>query len=162
TLYELLQDSVIPTYYNRADSGHSAQWIRMAKRSMASLLPKYDASRMLGEYVTKYYIPAARQGRHYAEHGSDAARQLAAWEQRERACFERVGVGHQPGRRRGVDDQAPALSGQREIDRRLARVQQQEEIVVLDRRAMVVAFRELLAEEQHAERARRRVGPVRL
>src|SRR5260221_3241068 len=79
TLYELLQDSVTPTYYRRAEGGYSAEWIRMAKRSMASLLPRYDASRMLGEYVSKYYLPAARQGQRYTQNGFEAAQNVAAW-----------------------------------------------------------------------------------
>ena len=44
------------------EGGYSAEWIRIAKRSMASLLPRYDASRMLGEYVSKYYLPAVAPG----------------------------------------------------------------------------------------------------
>ena len=52
---------------SRAEGGYSPEWIRIAKRSMASLLPRYDASRMLGEYVSKYYLPASRQGHRYAE-----------------------------------------------------------------------------------------------
>src|SRR6185436_13490021 len=72
TLYEILQDRVVPLYYQRpnsgANAGYSPEWIRIAKRSMASLLPRYDASRMLGEYVSKYYLPASRQGRRYSDH----------------------------------------------------------------------------------------------
>jgi starch phosphorylase len=109
TLYELLQDNVIPTYYNRAEGGYSAQWIRMAKRSMASLLPKYDASRMLGEYVTKFYLPAARQGRRYAERGYDAAKQLAAWKSRVRAAWPGVSLRRvdTPARRIQFGESAP-------------------------------------------------------
>ncbi len=72
TLYEILQDRVLPLYYDRTEGGYSPGWIRMAKRSMASLLPRYDASRMLGEYVSKYYIPASRQGHRYAQNGYEA------------------------------------------------------------------------------------------
>jgi starch phosphorylase len=64
----------------------------MAKRSMASLLPKYDASRMLGEYVTKYYLPAARQGRRYGENGFDAAKQVATWKSRVRSAWPGVAL----------------------------------------------------------------------
>src|SRR6266850_1490598 len=78
TLYEILQDHVVPLYYQRpnsgANAGYSPEWIRIAKRSMASLLPRYDASRMLGEYVSKYYLPASRQGRRYSDHGYEGAK----------------------------------------------------------------------------------------
>jgi starch phosphorylase len=92
TLYELLLDRVIPLYYRRAEGGYSEPWIRMAKRSMASLLPRYDASRMLGEYVSKYYLPASRQGHRYASDNFDAARKLAAWKARVRAAWPGVAL----------------------------------------------------------------------
>jgi len=92
TLYELLQDNVVPLYYKRAEGGYSAEWIRMAKRSMASLLPRYDASRMLGEYVAKYYLPAARQGQRYARDGYDAAMTIAAWKSRVRTAWPGVAL----------------------------------------------------------------------
>ncbi|MGH6629679.1 MAG: alpha-glucan family phosphorylase, partial [Burkholderiales bacterium] len=63
TLYELLQDQVIPLYYQRADTGYSTGWVRMAKRSMASLLPRFNSTRMVSEYVSRFYLPASRQGR---------------------------------------------------------------------------------------------------
>ncbi|MBW8709506.1 MAG: alpha-glucan family phosphorylase, partial [Alphaproteobacteria bacterium] len=87
TLYELLQDNVVPLYYKRAEGGYSAEWIRIAKRSMASLLPRYDASRMLGEYVSKFYLPAVRQGHRYTANGHEAAKTIAAWKARVRAAW---------------------------------------------------------------------------
>ncbi|HEY5900737.1 MAG TPA: alpha-glucan family phosphorylase, partial [Burkholderiales bacterium] len=92
TLYELLQDRVIPLYYHRTEGGYSADWIRMAKRSMASLLPKYDASRMLGEYVSKFYLPASRQGHRYSEHGFEAAKTIAGWKARVRAAWPGLAI----------------------------------------------------------------------
>jgi starch phosphorylase len=77
-------------YYNRSNGGYSPEWIRMAKRSMASLLPRYDASRMLGEYVSKYYLPASRQGRKYASDGYRGAREMASWKAKVRAAWPGV------------------------------------------------------------------------
>jgi starch phosphorylase len=94
TLYEILQDQVIPLYYNRANGGSvgsfSPEWMRIAKRSMASLLPRYDASRMLGEYVHKFYLPASRQGHRYAEHDYGGAKEVAAWKARVRAAWSGI------------------------------------------------------------------------
>ena len=92
TLYELLQDRVIPAYYQRSEGGYSARWIRMAKRSMASLLPRYDASRMLGEYVSRFYLQAARQGHRYAAGNFELARAVAAWKARVRAAWPGVAL----------------------------------------------------------------------
>ena len=57
---------------------------------MASLLPRYDASRMLGEYVSKYYIPASRQGHRYAQNGYEAAKSISAWKAKVRESW--IGV----------------------------------------------------------------------
>src|SRR5437762_3581013 len=92
TLYELLQDAVVPLYYNRSEGGYSAEWIRMAKRSMASLLPRYDASRMLGEYVSKFYLPAVRQGHRYTGNGYEAAKTVAVWKARVNAAWPGVTI----------------------------------------------------------------------
>jgi starch phosphorylase len=94
TLYEILQHQVLPLYYSRGAGGgigaYSPEWVRMAKRSMASLLPRYDASRMLGEYVSKFYLPASRQGYRYAEHGFEGAKTVAAWKARVKAAWPGV------------------------------------------------------------------------
>ena len=92
TLYELLQDHVIPLYYARGSQGFSPEWVRLAKRSIATLLPRFNTSRMLDEYVAKFYLPAAQQGRRYAEEGFAAARTVAEWKARVRAAWPKVGI----------------------------------------------------------------------
>jgi starch phosphorylase len=89
-LYEILQHQVMPLYYGRSNGPYSPDWVRMAKRSMASLLPRYDASRMLGEYVSKFYLPASRQGHRYAERGFEGAKAAAAWKARVRTAWPGV------------------------------------------------------------------------
>ena len=66
TLYEILQDHVIPLYYERERSGYSPEWVKLAKRSIATLMPRFNSERMLAEYIAKCYRPAAQQGRRYA------------------------------------------------------------------------------------------------
>ena len=90
SMYELLQDKVIPLYYKRNNGGAPQDWTRIAKRSIASLLPRYDASRMLGEYVSKFYLPASRQGRRFADADFAAARSLTTWKARVRSAWPGV------------------------------------------------------------------------
>jgi starch phosphorylase len=92
TLYELLQDQVIPLYYRRGDMGYSVEWLRMAKRSIATLLPRYSSTRMVSEYLAKFYLPATRQGRRYGESDFEAARRLAEWKAHVRSSWPKVGV----------------------------------------------------------------------
>jgi starch phosphorylase len=92
TLYELLQDHVIPTYYRRGEMGYSPEWIRMAKCSIASILPRFSSNRMVNEYLAKFYLPATRQGRRYAESDFDPARRLAQWKQLVREVWPKVAL----------------------------------------------------------------------
>ena len=50
------------------------------------------ARTLLGEYVTKYYIPAARQGHRYNGQGFDAAKQVAQWKTKVRAAWPGVAL----------------------------------------------------------------------
>jgi glycogen phosphorylase len=90
TLYEILQDHVLPLYYERDHKPYSPGWVRMAKRSMASLLPQFNASRMLNEYVSKFYGAASRQGWRHAEKDYEGARALAQWKARVRGAWPGV------------------------------------------------------------------------
>ena len=92
TLYEILQDQVIPLYYDRDGAGYSSEWIGLAKRSIASILPRYNATRMVGEYVSKFYSAAAHHGRRYGDASYTAAKAVAAWKARVRAAWPGVAL----------------------------------------------------------------------
>jgi starch phosphorylase len=62
----------------------------MAKRSMASLLPRFNTTRMVNEYVTKFYVSASAQGRRYNEKNFEGARTVASWKARVRAAWPGV------------------------------------------------------------------------
>ncbi|MEW6562012.1 MAG: alpha-glucan family phosphorylase [Pseudomonadota bacterium] len=81
TLYELLQDHVIQAYYTRNKMGFSPEWVKMSKRSIATLLPRFNSTRMVMEYVSKGYLPAAQQHRHYYPDRGNGARRIAEWKQ---------------------------------------------------------------------------------
>ncbi len=92
TLYELLQDRVVPLFYERNGLAYSSGWVAMAKHAMASVLPRFNAERMLNEYVANFYAPAAKRGRAYNSDGCAGARDVAAWKERVRAAWPRVAL----------------------------------------------------------------------
>jgi len=92
TLYELLQDHVAPLYYERGELGYSPNWVKIAKNSIMTLLPRFNSTRMVTEYLRKTYLPASQQGRRYGESGYEAAREVAQWKGKVRAAWPGVGV----------------------------------------------------------------------
>jgi starch phosphorylase len=61
-LFDVLENQVIPCYYERGEDGLPHRWIHMMKESIATLGPQFDASRMVAEYTDTYYLPAHRGG----------------------------------------------------------------------------------------------------
>jgi starch phosphorylase len=58
SLYQLLEQQIVPLYYERDQNGLSSGWIRMAKESLRSVVPQYSARRMLKDYAQQMYVPA--------------------------------------------------------------------------------------------------------
>jgi starch phosphorylase len=62
SLYHLLENEVIPLYYDRDADNVPHQWLRRVKASIATVAPVFSTRRMLKEYTTQMYIPAIREG----------------------------------------------------------------------------------------------------
>ena len=58
-LYTLLENTVIPLYYDRDRNGIPHAWLRVVKESIRSITPLFSARRMLKEYVEQMYLPCA-------------------------------------------------------------------------------------------------------
>jgi glycogen phosphorylase len=87
-LYDLLERAVTPKFYDRDERGLPSRWIEMVRHTLQTLGPKVLASRMVREYVDRYYTPAAQSLRRIAAVDSDdlamfgPARELAAYRRR--------------------------------------------------------------------------------
>lgn len=92
SLYEILQDKVIPQYYERGAMGYSPDWVHMAKRSIATITPRFNSQRMVGEYLSKYYAPADREWRRKSADNYAAARTLAEWKEKVRHAWPKVSL----------------------------------------------------------------------
>ena len=90
TLYELMQDQMVPLYYDHGRMGFSPEWVRMAKHSMASIMPRFNSKRMVGEYLAKCYLPASKQHRLYRQNNYESAHAIAAWKARVRKAWSAV------------------------------------------------------------------------
>src|SRR5580658_1312830 len=95
-LYELLAKSVSPLFYERDADGIPLGWVERIRHTLRSLGPKVQAERMVREYVSSLYVPAAVASRHLgdAEDGYEVARELAAWKKRVVQAWPQVRVDH--------------------------------------------------------------------
>jgi starch phosphorylase len=57
-LYALLEQDVVPTWYERDGKGLPRRWLAMIKQAMLTITPRFSSRRMLKDYVEKAYAPA--------------------------------------------------------------------------------------------------------
>ena len=62
-LYELLENQIIPSFYDRDDHNVPRQWVKRMKRCISQLAPAFNTNRMVKDYMQKLYLPALRRGR---------------------------------------------------------------------------------------------------
>jgi len=98
-LYDLLEQVVAPLFYDLSADGLPGRWLEMIAHTFADLGPRAQASRMVREYVTGEYVPAARASRALAGDAADEgrfapARDLAAWKRRVRAAWAGIRIEH--------------------------------------------------------------------
>jgi glycogen phosphorylase/synthase len=82
SLYSLLENTIIPLFYERQGSGIPDKWIAMIKRSMETLIPRFNTERMLLEYYHDMYLPAAKRTRELTQDGFALARALSDWKRK--------------------------------------------------------------------------------
>jgi glycogen phosphorylase len=95
-LYELLGKSVAPLFYERDSDGIPPGWVERIRHTFRSLGPKVQAERMVREYVTALYVPAAVASHDLADAdgGFGPARELAAWKQRVVRAWPQLRIEH--------------------------------------------------------------------
>ena len=60
-LYELLEDEVVPLFYERDGDDVPRDWVRVMKEAIRTAVPTFCTRRMVKEYTEKFYVPAARR-----------------------------------------------------------------------------------------------------
>jgi starch phosphorylase len=78
-LYSVLENEVIPEFYNRDANGIPRAWVARMRESMARLTPFFSANRTVREYTESHYLPAAEAYRARSAEGSDFAAGLIEW-----------------------------------------------------------------------------------
>jgi starch phosphorylase len=78
-LYSVLEQDVVPAFYDRDAAGLPLRWIARMRASMAHLAPRFSSARMLQQYIERIYLPAASSYRRRAAAGSTIPCDLEAW-----------------------------------------------------------------------------------
>jgi starch phosphorylase len=93
-LYDILENAIIPCFYERDEKGISRGWVARMRASMAELTPQFSANRMVREYTDKLYSEAARNYRRRTANGTREAVTLCHWRDFLREKWHKVRFGN--------------------------------------------------------------------
>jgi starch phosphorylase len=81
TIYGLLENEIIPLYYNRNNRAYSEDWIKVVKNSIAQIAPHYTMKRQLDDYYEKFYKKQAARFKSISANNNHIAKELALWKE---------------------------------------------------------------------------------
>jgi len=82
TIYSMLENEIVPLYFNMNESGYSPEWIQYIKKSIAEITPRYTTKRMIDDYIGKFYSKLAKRSAVLKENSFAKAKEIAAWKQK--------------------------------------------------------------------------------
>jgi len=92
-LYDLLEQEVIPEFYDRNPAGLPTAWLQRMRESMARLTPRFSANRTVREYTDQSYLPAAKAYRLRAGNKGALGRRIATWTRSLKQHWAQVRIG---------------------------------------------------------------------
>jgi starch phosphorylase len=80
--FDVIENQIVPSFYGRGDDGIPHDWLDRITTNWATLGWNVIASRMVRDYVTEFYEPAARNSDALTADAAGPARELAQWKRR--------------------------------------------------------------------------------
>ncbi|MEA4810933.1 alpha-glucan family phosphorylase [Macellibacteroides fermentans] len=81
TIYSILENEIIPTYFAKNSKGYSPEWIQYIKNSIAQIAPDYTMKRMLDDYIERFYNKLATRSQNLHDNNYAKAKEIAAWKE---------------------------------------------------------------------------------
>ena len=91
SMYQTLENKIIPTYYEKNRNGISDKWMEIMKNSIVSTGAKYSTSRMLCDYTNNLYMPLAKVYNNYYTDLSTVG-EFSDWKNKILASWDKISI----------------------------------------------------------------------
>ncbi len=91
-LYNILENDVIPTFYNRSSGNMPTEWLAKMKASMKMAMADFCSHRMVNKYQQRFYLPAVQRHRELLADGGAEAKRLSILHKRLRDCWKDIRI----------------------------------------------------------------------
>ncbi|OFX84245.1 MAG: alpha-glucan phosphorylase [Bacteroidetes bacterium GWF2_33_16] len=92
TIYNIIENEIIPAYYSRNKNGLPEKWVGFIKNSIAKIASEFTTHRMLTDYENKYYYKLAERGKRIINDDFQLAKDLAAWKKNVSRNWESIEI----------------------------------------------------------------------
>ncbi len=91
-IYNILEEEIIPTYYDINKDGLSEKWVRHIKNTIAGIAPRFTMQRQLNDYYENFYTPLLQNGKRMRSQRFSKAKELAAWKGKISRAWDNISV----------------------------------------------------------------------
>ncbi len=81
TIYNMLENEIVPLYYDKDKNGISKDWVKVIKNSIATIAPHYTMKRQLDDYYSKFYCKLADRSAKVNADEYKMAKEIASWKE---------------------------------------------------------------------------------
>lgn len=92
TIYSMLENEIIPLYFDKNERGFSSEWVMYIKHSIARIAPHFTTKRMIDDYLSRFYSKLAARSAKLTANDHAKAFELASWKADIRAVWDNVQV----------------------------------------------------------------------
>lgn len=79
TIYSMLENEIVPLYFEKNSKGYSPKWIQYIKGSIGHIAPHFTMKRMIDDYITRFYLPEDKRFNALVKNDCALAREIVAW-----------------------------------------------------------------------------------
>ena len=92
TIYSMLENEIIPLFYQHEEQDYSKEWVKTIKNSIATIAPHYTMKRQLDDYFNKFYIKLANRFEQLDANNHQIAKDIAQWKESLVAHWDAINV----------------------------------------------------------------------
>lgn len=92
TIYNLLEDDITASFYERNKQGVSEKWVGYIKNTIAHVAPNFTTGRMIRDYQDRYYNPQFNRSKKINNDNFKLAKEMAAWKYKISSIWDKIEV----------------------------------------------------------------------
>jgi alpha-glucan phosphorylase-like protein len=92
TIYNILEEEILPVFYDRNSKGVPEKWVSYIKNTFAQVAPNFTTARMMRDYHDRFYNPQAERAARLIDSDFKLAKEIAKWKLGVSEVWEQIEV----------------------------------------------------------------------